>query len=736
MKQRIENTTEDINIVYKKEFLLLRLIKRFPANFFFLISLISLGIGIFFSVSVLVDNQVYSSGIATAFFIMFAGFGYGISIISFIWSLLLRKLTIKDIIRKEVSIIKRVFIVFSLCSVCVIIFYLMSLGYEYLYPEQRFYKEQGISISDQSKDFKPCDEIPSVSYGGKKYETIQIGTQCWIKDNLNIGDMIVFDQKPGAFDNKVQKHCYQDKIENCDTYGGLYSFYEASDYSLKEGTQGICPDGWRLPTESEIDVMDTYLRCGAQHDIACENKMTGKAIEAGFLNYVISPKYGYFFHPGKVYDSLSHMELNNGKSDSNDLFVKCIKVKKGEVLTVTPDLKGSGTFNDPYLISKLEDFEEVNKDLEAYYNLTNDIDASITKTWEEGEGFLPIGSFNGTLNGNNHTISNLHLANLKNSKVGLFSDISIKGVVRNIKLTNVYIKGIATGGISGYNDGLIENVSVQGRMNGLNDIGGIAGANIRGTIRYAHADIVISGDILLGGITGDNANEVSDSYAQVYIERVGGRKGLEESAGLLVGDNRGRVVNCYAVASNTLYRKLDLVGSEEKNSSNSYASIFYQDGNNTNYIGQGYDQHSNNYSLTEDAFRNKATYVDWDFTDIWNVPVREVNNGYPTLRDRLINNEESPYENGKMSIFVKKTIDQWGSHKMDLSWSKEGAPYALVLSGKDDNINLNEAEISYYGKETSIRIYSKEARCFKVFGVDSNFKLIEGLVASTCYTLD
>ena len=36
----------------------------------------------------------------------------------------------------------------------------------------------------------PCPRTPTVTYEGQTYNTVQIGTQCWFKENLNVGTMI------------------------------------------------------------------------------------------------------------------------------------------------------------------------------------------------------------------------------------------------------------------------------------------------------------------------------------------------------------------------------------------------------------------------------------------------------------------------------------------------------------------------------------------------------------------
>ena len=51
---------------------------------------------------------------------------------------------------------------------------------------------------------------------------------------------------------------------------------------------------------------------------------------------------------------------------------------------------GSGTLGDPYIIQDVTDLQNMNLDLAAHYVLGNDIDASETLTWNDGEGFVPL----------------------------------------------------------------------------------------------------------------------------------------------------------------------------------------------------------------------------------------------------------------------------------------------------------------------------------------------------------
>ena len=93
---------------------------------------------------------------------------------------------------------------------------------------------------------------------GKSYTTVQIGTQCWMAENLNIGTRI--DGINNQTDNgTIEKYCWNDNANNCNIYGGLYQWNEMMQYITTEGTQGICPSGWHLPTDDEWKTMEMSL---------------------------------------------------------------------------------------------------------------------------------------------------------------------------------------------------------------------------------------------------------------------------------------------------------------------------------------------------------------------------------------------------------------------------------------------------------------------------------------------
>ncbi len=100
----------------------------------------------------------------------------------------------------------------------------------------------------------PCPGIPTVTYEGKTYNTVQIGTQCWLKENLNVGIRINGNQN-SSNNGTIEKYCYNDSEDSCYKYGGLYQWDEAMQYLTTPGTRGICPPGWHIPANAEFETL-------------------------------------------------------------------------------------------------------------------------------------------------------------------------------------------------------------------------------------------------------------------------------------------------------------------------------------------------------------------------------------------------------------------------------------------------------------------------------------------------
>ncbi len=90
----------------------------------------------------------------------------------------------------------------------------------------------------------------------KVYQTIQIGTQCWLATNLNYGAILASsqDQRNNCI---AEKYCYNDNPINCTNLGGLYQWDELMQFDETPAVQGFCPPGWHIPAENEWNTLFT-----------------------------------------------------------------------------------------------------------------------------------------------------------------------------------------------------------------------------------------------------------------------------------------------------------------------------------------------------------------------------------------------------------------------------------------------------------------------------------------------
>ena len=171
--------------------------------------------------------------------------------------------------------------------------------------------------------------------------------------------------------------------------------------------------------------------------------------------------------------------------------------------------------------------------------------------------FTPIGKdephkFNGTFDGQGHTISNLHVSGVKYA--GLFGYLGSNATVKNLGIINSEISVTAdnytlSGGIAAYNQGTITNCYNTGAVNSTGDSGGIAAYN-QGTITNcyntgaveAHVNSIdLNADS--GGIAGRNFGTITNCYNAGNIEA--DSIDLNANLGGIAGRNFGTIKNCY-----------------------------------------------------------------------------------------------------------------------------------------------------------------------------------------------
>jgi uncharacterized protein (TIGR02145 family) len=101
-----------------------------------------------------------------------------------------------------------------------------------------------ISFStNTSNGFSSCGGVTDLD--GNSYQTVQIGTQCWMQSNLKTSKYRNGDNIPIGVHSSGSYTVYNNNSNNNLIYGKLYNYYAVED------TRGICPTGWHVPTENE-----------------------------------------------------------------------------------------------------------------------------------------------------------------------------------------------------------------------------------------------------------------------------------------------------------------------------------------------------------------------------------------------------------------------------------------------------------------------------------------------------
>ena len=159
----------------------------------------------------------------------------------------------------------------------------------------------------------------------------------------------------------------------------------------------------------------------------------------------------------------------------------------------------------------------INKDLTANYVQAQNINLNVVRSpndiWGQdpvtGAGFIPLGDgsqFTGNYDGQSYTISNLFINRNTSNVNGLFYIVS-GAELKNIHLQNVSIINPPIGGVAGAlagraSNSLINNVHVDGKVNGDTSTGGIVGTLGGSLLVNSSNQATVSGRIETGGLVG------------------------------------------------------------------------------------------------------------------------------------------------------------------------------------------------------------------------------------------
>ena len=112
--------------------------------------------------------------------------------------------------------------------------------------------EAGTSYGEVKHFVTKASEGIITDFENNEYETIIIGNQLWMKQNL---------ESTKYSDGTPITEIYppNNNEENIAEYGYLYSWYSAVNYSAIEKPQGACPVGWHIPSTEEWVELSNYL---------------------------------------------------------------------------------------------------------------------------------------------------------------------------------------------------------------------------------------------------------------------------------------------------------------------------------------------------------------------------------------------------------------------------------------------------------------------------------------------
>ena len=131
-----------------------------------------------------------------------------------------------------------------------------------------------------------CGNTAMMDIDGNLYNTVQIGDQCWMKENLRTtrySDGTVIPAGTSSSATAPYRYAPNNNTNNVSTYGYLYNWPAvmhgaASSYSIPSGVQGVCPTGWHVPSDSEWTKLTNYVSSQSEYVCGTNNSYIAKAL--------------------------------------------------------------------------------------------------------------------------------------------------------------------------------------------------------------------------------------------------------------------------------------------------------------------------------------------------------------------------------------------------------------------------------------------------------------------------
>ena len=149
---------------------------------------------------------------------------------------------------------------------CLAIMFVMLVGY----AQSSGKTSSSVSVGN---DGNPCPGAATVTdIDNNTYTTVQIGTQCWMRENLRTTRYADGTSIPmgNSISETSCRYAPDDNKSKVTKYGYLYNWPammhgSRSSDSNPSGVQGICPDGWHVPSDAEWTQLTNYVSSQSEY---------------------------------------------------------------------------------------------------------------------------------------------------------------------------------------------------------------------------------------------------------------------------------------------------------------------------------------------------------------------------------------------------------------------------------------------------------------------------------------
>ena len=151
-------------------------------------------------------------------------------------------------------------------------------------------------MSSCEKDEDSGNDIGTITdIDGNVYQTVTIGNQLWMAENLKVTHYRNGESIPNVTDEtewtnlSSDAYCnFDNNLSNVNTYGRLYNWYAVDD------SRGLAPAGWHVPTDEEWKQLEMYIGISQTEvdAISWRGTVEGAKLKEAGTEHWLSPNIG------------------------------------------------------------------------------------------------------------------------------------------------------------------------------------------------------------------------------------------------------------------------------------------------------------------------------------------------------------------------------------------------------------------------------------------------------------